>query len=143
MKHHRNLGRPWITSTLVFALCVLPAPAVVAQHSVEMTITGPASGETVHDNQGNVRVTVSAPRLPDGTGAAFRPLVDGAPHGPDRRTPSFILENIDRGEHVLQVLLVDGKGEVVAASRPLSFHVWRASALFPGRKDQPAARPVP
>ena len=143
MENHRNLARALTTSALAFVLCLLPASGLFAQHPAEITITSPASGETVHDNQGNVRVAVSAAGLPAGTGAAFRPLVDGTPHGPDRRTPSFILEDIERGEHVLQVLLVDGRGEVVAASRGLTFHVWRASALFPGRKERPAGRALP
>jgi hypothetical protein len=76
--------------------------------------------------------------MPPGAGAAFRPLVDGSRHGPDRRTPVFILDGLDRGEHVLQVLLVDGKGEVVAASPPVTFHDWRAPARFPGARNSRA-----
>jgi hypothetical protein len=128
---------------LAFMLCLLPGFGAVAQQPIEITITSPVSDETVHDSEGNVSVAVSIAGLPAGTGATFRALVDGTPQGPDRMTSNFMLEGLARGEHVLQVLLVDGRGAVLAASPGLTFHVWRASALFPGRQDRPPGRVVP
>lgn len=58
----------------------------------------------MHDNEGTVRVriAVDASALERN---ALRPLLDGKPYGPDRRMPEFVLENVDRGEHVLPVQL--------------------------------------
>jgi len=132
MSGHHNLARTLARGrALAFVLCVVLTPGVVAQPRLEMTISSPASGETLHDNEGNVRVTLSI----QGAGVpGIRPLLDGKPYGPDQRTPTFILENVDRGEHVLQVQAIDAKGDVIAASQPVTFYLWRASALFPSRK---------
>lgn len=121
------------------ALCCVLAFGVAAQAGVELTIDAPASGETLHDNEGRVPVTVSIRGLPAGTAPRLRPLVDGAAQGPDRRARTFSLEGVDRGEHVLVVQLIDARGGVIAASPPVTFHLWRASALFPARRD-PAGR---
>ena len=116
---------------LALVLGVVLTLGVVAQPRIEVTISSPASGETLHDNEGNVRVTLAI----QGAGVpGIRPLLDGKPYGPDQRTSTFILENVDRGEHVLQVQVIDAKGDVVATSQPLTFYLWRASALFPSRK---------
>lgn len=91
MENHRNLARAAVTGALALVLCALPS-GVFAQDRVELTIVAPASSETVHDNHGDVRVSVSAQGLRAGVAAAFRPLIDGTPHGPDQPTPSFVLE---------------------------------------------------
>lgn len=122
-------------AALAITCAVLPAAGAAAQPPAPIAITSPADGETVHDNPGNVRVTLSI-QAAAGT-PALRPLVDGKPHGPDRRTTAFVLEGVDRGQHVLQVLLLDAGGKAIAASQPVTFHVWRASARSPGRTLRP------
>ena len=125
------------------ALCCVLALGVGAQAGVELTIDAPASGETLHDNEGRVPVAVSIRGLPAGAAPRLRPLVDGAAQGPDRRERRFSLDDVERGEHVLVVQLIDSAGGVVAASPPVTFHLWRASALFPARRDRPGRRTGP
>ncbi|HSQ02928.1 MAG TPA: hypothetical protein VLN59_02760 [Burkholderiales bacterium] len=118
--------------TLALALCVMLSLGVNAQSRWEIIINSPANGETVHDNEGNVHVTLTM----QGAGTlGIRPLVDGNPYGPDQRTSSFILANVDRGEHILQVQLIDAQGRVIAASEPVTFYLWRASVRFPSHKN--------
>jgi hypothetical protein len=48
----------------------------------------------------------------------------------------FELAGIDRGEHTLVAEAVDRDGEPLIASPPVIFNVWRASRLFPNRKQR-------
>lgn len=119
---------------LALLLWVVSASVVAAQPQPEIVITSPAGGETVHDNEGKVRVAVSIRGVPDDRATVIRPIVDGNAHGPDQRTPTFVLESVERGEHALHVQLVDARGEVILASQPVTFYLWRASAGFPTRR---------
>jgi hypothetical protein len=132
LNQHNASGTLSTARTFALVLCVVLTAVAVAQPRIQVAISTPASGETVHDNQGNVRVTlaIQAGAVPP----VIRPLLDGKPHGADQRTSTFILENVDRGEHVLQVQLIDANGDVIAKSQSVTFYLWRASALFPSRK---------
>lgn len=45
------------------------------------------------------------------------------------RQSSFFLQNLDRGEHVLQMVVRDKKGKNLISSNPVTIHVKRASVL--------------
>ena len=100
-----------------------------------IVIESPGNEETVHDNLGQVTVSVKV----EGTEPAFaefrfRPVLDGKPLGSVQRNPTFMLEGVERGTHTLQVQLLDGSGNVLAESKPVTFYMWQASQLFPSRK---------
>jgi hypothetical protein len=59
--------------------------------------------------------------------------MDGKPYGADHHTLEFTLEGVERGEHSLQVQLIDAKDALVSASPSVTFHLWQASVLFPKR----------
>ncbi|WP_341502331.1 DUF4124 domain-containing protein [Gallaecimonas sp. GXIMD4217] len=93
----------------------------------EVTIVSPTQEETVRDNEGNVPVSIKvAPMfLPS---YKLQVLLDGVPqqgNGP----LNFTLENVDRGEHRLQVKLLDRTGREVAVSEPRTFFLHRISVL--------------
>jgi hypothetical protein len=99
---------------------------------VILAIASPASEETVRSNDGDVRVEIVViPDLEPGQRIAL--LLDGEVVA---RQPSgsFELTALDRGAHTLQAQLVDRAGTVLAASDPVTFYMWRASALFPNRR---------
>lgn len=129
---HRLRGRRVALRMLGLAasLAFVPWAHVYAQSSWAIAITNPADGATIHDNEGNVPVEVTVKR-----GGTIVALLDGKPYGAPRSSTSFILEGVERGEHTLQVQLVDAGGKVLASSAPVQFYVWRASVLFPGRKQ--------
>ena len=113
-------------------MLVVAAGMAPAAEAASVVIVSPRSEETIHDNAGNVAVTVI---VDDGAqDAPLRVLLDGRPYGPLQHTRSFTLTGVERGEHTLQVQLIDAAGEIVASSDAVKFYLWQASRLFPGRK---------
>jgi len=128
----KRAAHDMLTMWRVLALILVVSFGAGAQSATQIAISSPASGDTVHDNEGNVAVTVVAQGA--GEGHTIRLLLDGAPYGSNQRVPWFRLENIDRGEHTLQAQLINEDNRVIAESRPVTFYMWRASALFKGRR---------
>ncbi|QID18476.1 hypothetical protein G3580_13050 [Nitrogeniibacter mangrovi] len=112
------------------AATALLAAAVHAAAAGRLRIMQPAEGETIHDNNGTVTVRVAG----GDRAAGYRADIDGAAAGPVSLTPVFVLTDIDRGEHRLTVTAVDGDGQAVETSPPVTFNMWRASRLFPNRQ---------
>ncbi len=130
-------ARYWLPP-LALTLLVAPGLPATGQMGAVLTIVSPVGEETVHDNSGRLAVTLT---VDDGGAldrgrAVLRVLLDGATFGPDQRGPSFTLQGIERGTHALQVQLVETDGRILAASAPVTFHMWQASALFPARKTR-------
>ena len=100
-----------------------------------LRIIAPESGSTVHNNQGNLNVTISvAPPMHAASGEHFVLLLD------DKMVASgagqhFELAGIDRGSHLLRVQLQAQDGRILASSAPVKFQMWRASRLFRNRTD--------
>jgi hypothetical protein len=113
---------------------VLAAPPGLAQappRYADVVIVQPANEETVHDNLGNVAVQVAvSPSLAPGDRIVL--LVDGRPVA-QQMDATFALSGIERGAHTLQAQVVDASGATLVASRPVTFYMWQASRLFPGR----------
>jgi len=99
--------------------------------AADISIVQPKLEETVHNNSGNVTVEIKARLDRD---QQVRLLMDGSKAAPDSRDPTFNLQGIDRGEHTLQALVIDAKGEVVSRSDEVVFYMWQASRQFPSRK---------
>ena len=100
-----------------------------------LRIVVPADGETVHDNNGDVRIVVRVSRpLEAGAGDRIVLLLDGhaAASG---RTTRFELKDVDRGTHNLQARVAAADGSVLEASPVVTFYLRRASRLFPNRQD--------
>lgn len=112
---------------------------IAAAQGFVVAITRPQAGETVHDNTGAVPVAVTVQGGALAADQRVVVLLDGKPYGAERRTLAFVLQDVDRGEHSLQVQLVDAKGAVVGTSSALTFYLWRASSQFPLRKREPPA----
>lgn len=136
----RVLRRAFLAAVLIVPVWpVLTAGGVRAQSAgtPAITVTAPQAAETVHDNNGTLAVEVSLQGAALTDGRRLRALIDGRPFGGDQATVRFVLNDIDRGEHTLQVLLLDAKGVVITTSVLVTFHMWRASALSPLRKPAP------
>ncbi len=114
------------------ALLVLAALFVPLAAWAQFRLASPEAGETVHSNQGQVPVVVlGAP--PD---ARFQVLLDGAPYGPVRAMPRFVVEGVERGAHRLEVAWIDHAGREVARTETVEFYMWQASRLFPNRQGE-------
>ena len=103
-----------------------------------IVIASPAHEETLYDNTGNVAVAVTIQGAAP-AGARIRVLLDGRPYGADRRSSSFTLTEVERGEHTLQVQLVDPAGSVIASSPTVTFYLWRASRVRTARAANSAS----
>jgi hypothetical protein len=126
-----------LAGTVVAALLVVLAGPGAAQHihtpqtpvAPEVVIVAPADSEVVHNNLGAVVVSLAARELEPGEEIVL--LLDDEEVARDHALPEFIvLNNLDRGPHRLQVLIVDADGDVVAESPVSSFHIWKASRLM-------------
>jgi hypothetical protein len=116
--------------------CLLALPlAAAAQRYSTFEIIKPAQDEMVHDNTGAVEVELALdPALKTEEGHRITVFLDDAPLPETRLALRFTLENIDRGTHTLRAAVTDNTGATVAATGTVTFHLWRASRLFPGRK---------
>ena len=123
---------------IVMQLLVLPVGLwlmAATVNAADIEIFQPKHEETVHNNDGDVTVEVMA--LLD-AGYTIRLLIDGERAAPDSRELTFRLRGIDRGEHMLQALILDERGYVVNRSQPVTFFLFHASSRFPSR-----VRPTP
>ena len=127
-------GLKLIAAGIGAALIALPALAqtpTVAYTS--MRIVQPVNDTTVFNNSGNVDVTIAlAPDLRAAAGDRVALSLDGRDAGVFAET-HFRLAAVERGEHVLVARVIDGSGNTLVESLPVSFHMWRASRLFPNR----------
>ncbi len=94
----------------------------------EIEIVSPKHEATIRDNAGSVHV--SGRILPNFTpGFQVQLLLDGAPYGDPKSSSVFVMRDVDRGEHSLELKLLDQLGEVVAISRPITFYMHRRSVI--------------
>lgn len=129
-------ARGCLRSTMAYVMftAVLLAFAPTAAHA-GIRIASPAEDESVHSNVGELAVTVGM----DNAQVLFRGYtlqcyIDGQPAGALQTELAFVLPDVDRGTHTLGVRLVNPRGDPVAATATVRFHMWRASKLFPSRK---------
>lgn len=107
------------------ALELEKASSVEAEGYQALTISAPANGSSVRSNEGLVTVSVvPSPSLI--TGDQFRFTLDGV-NLPILSEPSVEFSNVNRGEHSLQVAIVDSNGKVRIQSDVIKFHLRQAS----------------
>jgi hypothetical protein len=98
-------------------------------------IVAPQHDATVHDNQGTLDVSVAvSPPLRSKEGDHIVLLLDGRVAASGANV-HIRLRDVDRGTHTLRAQVVAADGALLLASPETSFHMWRASRLFPGRKN--------
>lgn len=114
---------------LVFLAAFLLAASCLAQTAPPydaISIASPHQGETVFDDEGIVPVQILITPI-----AALRSgeqivlyldgnVVEGADIG------VFVLRNIERGEHILQAVIMDVNGAVIRSSSTVRFRLWRS-----------------
>ncbi|MDD5329962.1 MAG: hypothetical protein PHX38_08160 [Sulfuricella sp.] len=104
---------------------------------VKIAIVQPGEDVTIHDNNGTLEVALAlSPALQQGHRISL--VLDGGIQPQTRGSTHFSLTKIDRGTHTLQAAVADHSGRALVASDAVTFHMWKASALFPARQ-----KPVP
>jgi hypothetical protein len=103
--------------------------------AAQVTILAPEQHGVVHDNAGNLVVQVKVePSINEEEGTSIRILLDGKPAAQGGAGTSFALKGLERGEHWLQAMLVDGKGKTLSVSDTVYFTIWQASVNSPVRQ---------
>jgi len=117
-------------------------PVDPSQSYNALQITSPQSDQTLFASEGPVNVQVNLdPGLQ--SGHSLQILLDGTNiSGEGSSSLSATLPEVDRGTHILQAKVVDDNGEIVVASRPVTFHVQHTSILHPSPAGRPP-RPQP
>lgn len=106
--------------------------------ALDLVILQPAAEETLRDNEGNVAVTVGvAPGMQPGHRVVY--YLDGVPQALPTEALSYVVTNVERGTHTVSASVIDGTGQEIAATAPVTFHMQATSALAP-RGPQPAPR---
>ncbi len=108
------------------------APAEVAPVYQSLDITSPENGGTVTNPGGNVLVHFAlSPPLREGD--STRLLVDGTPGGIPAEG-GLLAPGTDRGDHIIEVQVLDAAGTVLRASSPVRVTVFRTPVRQkPGR----------
>ncbi len=125
-----------------------PGPQTLAQAATEraasptryrsVRIVTPKNAETIHDNAGTVPVEVALqPALDVKAGHRLRVSLDGVLLPGDWTSNRLSLQQVDRGTHTLQVIVIDSDGKALARSATIEFHLWQASRLFRGQRATP------
>lgn len=100
------------------------------QEQYEVSIIQPEDQSTVRDNTGSVYVSGRISPMFK-RGLRVRLLVDGQSQSDSQNNTVFILRDIERGEHKLQLELLDQNGKIIATSPTSTFYLHRASQIKP------------
>lgn len=91
-------------------------------------ITSPIHEETIRDNTGSIHISGRiGPRFIPGHKVQL--YLDGAKYGHPQASILFVIRNIDRGEHTLQLGLMDDKGKSLAKSKTITLFLHRRSVI--------------
>ena len=108
----------------------LPVTKKPAAEPFKVEIVQPEEQGTVRDNTGSVYVSGKISPMFE-RGLMVRLLVDGKALTEPQNNTVFILRDIERGEHKLQMELFDKNGKIIATSPVTTFYLHRASVISP------------
>lgn len=89
----------------------------------ELRIVNVPDADAIRANNGNFTINVLM-NPPLATSMELQLLVDGAPYGSPSNSPSFEVQNLDRGEHQLAVQVISG-GTILQTSEAVPVSVQR------------------
>ena len=135
---HKQPTPGWATCLLIAALSIAaPCAANVADTPyASASILSPADGEGLRANSGDFVVQAQVePELRQGH--RLRLLLNGSAQGAAQTSSAFPLTAVERGEHQLQLQIVDADGSIVFEGKASTFHLLRHSILHPRSTANP------
>jgi len=105
---------------------VLDLTPKVIKEDYEVEINQPAMNATIRDNTGSVYVSGRIKPIFK-RGLKIQLYLDDKPYEKPQPHSMFVLRNIDRGEHIIKMKLLNEQGKVIALSKPITFYMHRAS----------------
>ncbi|GAA5132286.1 DUF4124 domain-containing protein [Thalassotalea piscium] len=107
---------------------ILDITPKVVESNYEVEIIQPVNNATIRDNTGSVYVSGRIKPIFK-RGLKISLLIDGKPYLEPQSHSMFVLRDIERGEHQIQMNLLDDKGKIIASSTPITFYMHRASVI--------------
>ena len=105
-------------------------PATVVSAYETIAVRRPASGETLWGTGGMVEVAIDiSPDLQPRDSLAL--YLDGELADVSIRATAFAIENVPRGEHTVQVVILDEADTELLRSAPVTFFVQQTSIHYP------------
>ena len=98
----------------------------IIKDDYQVEINQPTQDEILRDNTGSVYISGSIKPIFK-KGLNIQLYFDDKPHEKPQSHSMFVLRNVDRGEHVIEMKLLNEKGKVIASSKPITFYMHRAS----------------
>jgi hypothetical protein len=98
----------------------------VIKDDYQVEINQPKENTTIRDNTGSVYVTGSIKPIFK-QGLNIQLYLDDKPYKKPQPHSMFVLRNIDRGEHIIKMKLLNDKGKVIASSKSITFYMHRSS----------------
>ncbi len=96
----------------------------------QIKIINPDQEASIRDNTGSVYIAGEIqPTLK--TDQKIQLYLDGKKYQKPRSKPVFILQNVDRGEHQIKMILLNNLGKVIATSKVTTFYLFRISKIKP------------
>jgi len=92
-----------------------------------VAITSPANDATVRSNSGDISVQISSNPALQGD-SVYVVFLDGS-EIQRSSAASLTLTNVDRGSHTVSVEIQDSNDQVLVASEPVTFHLFRHSVV--------------
>ena len=103
-----------------------PLAEVAAPAYALLRILLPQVDASISHAGGEILVTVqSDPTLQEGH--QYRVLLDGQPYGEPGRSAAIVLNNVDRGSHMLAVEIIDAAGKTLERTPAQPLHMQRIS----------------
>lgn len=99
-------------------------PSVQVPDHYDVSITSPEPNTQILAHQRNLSVSFTT-TPPLHTSHFARLFISGKPYGGPIQSMSFVIEEIYRGEHSLQVIIVDQSGQPISQSQSVSVIVFR------------------
>ena len=109
-----------------FDTSMLDLTPQVIKDDYQVEINQPKQNSTIRDNTGSVYVAGSIKPIFK-QGLNIQLYLDGKPYEKPQPHSMFVLRNIDRGEHIIKMKLLNEKGKVIALSKPITFYMHRSS----------------
>lgn len=98
----------------------------IIKDDYQVEINQPKQNATIRDNTGSVYVTGSIKPIFK-QGLHIQLYLDDKPFEKPQPHSMFVLRNIDRGEHIIKMKLLNEKGKVIASSKSITFYMHRSS----------------
>ncbi|MFQ6372022.1 DUF4124 domain-containing protein [Shewanella sp. YIC-542] len=135
---HTNAQQVQLGSNTDNQLSMAPVPSIPAATTTstenkpryQVSIISPEHEQTIRDNAGDF--TVSGTVQPSlASGHYLQLYIDGVATTDAQHSTVFALNNIDRGEHRLQLKVVQQNGKILASSSEITIFLHQAGLIKP------------